>query len=505
MIPRIANRGHSFKGAGQYYLHDKKADTDERVEWTYTHNLPTDDPHKAMGYMAYTAMNADRLKHQAGIAKTGRKSKAKPVYSYSLSWHPEQQPDQQTMQEAAMEVLEKLGFKDHEAVFVAHNDTDHSHVHVVCNVVHPETGRVVAPSYDYITTSNWAENLELEGGKIYCEQRVINNEKRISEAKQDRQLGMVKHREQKLDRAQIIQDLFEQSDSGKSFQAALETEGYTLAKGDRRSFILVDEEGKTHSLYRQIKGLKAKDINPRLKDIEILPQANVLIEQRREQQKSKEQAEKQNTEKKPLPQLRNDFNQSAEEIKQQKPNIQNDFKKGADKIIQPKPKEALNEEPVKAQEKIELTNPSPFERNNEHLIKLDDLRAWEQKTQRQKDKLTARLEQQYDLTSLQQQIREAQQQLENSNSWWSKITGKHQDSQDHLSALQMNLNNINQRMQEQEAALDRKSLKTKPDYTRDLDHEAKVKLEKDAEIKRVMEEIKQQQNRNKGQDYGREI
>ncbi len=43
MIPRIADRGHSFKGAGLYYLHDKKAKTKERVAWTHTHNVGTND------------------------------------------------------------------------------------------------------------------------------------------------------------------------------------------------------------------------------------------------------------------------------------------------------------------------------------------------------------------------------------------------------------------------------------------------------------------------------
>lgn len=34
MVPRIAKRRQSFKGAGLYYLHDKGAMTAERVTWT---------------------------------------------------------------------------------------------------------------------------------------------------------------------------------------------------------------------------------------------------------------------------------------------------------------------------------------------------------------------------------------------------------------------------------------------------------------------------------------
>ena len=36
MIAKLAARGTSFKGAGNYYLHDKDAQTSERVVWIET-------------------------------------------------------------------------------------------------------------------------------------------------------------------------------------------------------------------------------------------------------------------------------------------------------------------------------------------------------------------------------------------------------------------------------------------------------------------------------------
>ena len=274
MVPRISKRGHSFIGASKYYLHDKKTNTDERVAWTHTHNIPTNDAEKAFGWMAYTAMNANRLKQNADVAKVGRKSSAGAVYSYSLAWHPEQNPERDTMQDAAMEVLEHLGLQEHEAVFVAHTDTEHPHVHVVCNLVHPEHGKTASPSYDYLTASRWAENVEREEGGIRCEQRVINNEKRRQLGFQQSESSLVKHREKRLETALAIQELYKQSDSGKAFQVALHEAGYTLAKGDRRGFVLVDEQGKITSLSRQLKGQRAKDVKQRLKDVLDIPLAS---------------------------------------------------------------------------------------------------------------------------------------------------------------------------------------------------------------------------------------
>ena len=97
MTPKVARRGHSFKGAGAYYLNNKKDQASEhsRVEWTHTYNHSTDDPHKALNRMAYTAMRADKLKHQAGVSKKGRKATAGAVYTFSLSYHEEQNPTKQ--------------------------------------------------------------------------------------------------------------------------------------------------------------------------------------------------------------------------------------------------------------------------------------------------------------------------------------------------------------------------------------------------------------------------
>jgi hypothetical protein len=72
VIPKVAGKGKSFKGAGQYYLHDKKADSAERVAFTHTLNLPTDDPELALRHMAYTAMHQDEIKARAGVKATGR-------------------------------------------------------------------------------------------------------------------------------------------------------------------------------------------------------------------------------------------------------------------------------------------------------------------------------------------------------------------------------------------------------------------------------------------------
>jgi hypothetical protein len=178
MVPRIAKRGQSFKGAGLYYLHDKGAMTAERVEWAHTLNLPTSDPEKAMRCMAWTDKHADELKQAHGGSLAGREATAGNVYTYSLSWHGEQSPDKGAMLSAATETLARLGLSEHQAVIVAHGDTQHPHAHIIVNLVHPETGRTANTRQDQRKLSAWASEYERGDGKIYCTEREENARRR---------------------------------------------------------------------------------------------------------------------------------------------------------------------------------------------------------------------------------------------------------------------------------------------------------------------------------------
>lgn len=157
-----------------YYLHDKREDaagphleTAERVAWTATRNLATDDPQLAKRIMIATSLHADELKAAAGVKATGRKSNAH-VYAYSLAWHPDEAKvlDQAEMLRAVDQSLKVIGADDHQAVIVAHTDQKHPHVHVIVNRVNPNDGRMLSTSNDRLKLSDWANQYERERGQI---------------------------------------------------------------------------------------------------------------------------------------------------------------------------------------------------------------------------------------------------------------------------------------------------------------------------------------------------
>ena len=184
MVPDIAGIGHSFKGAMSYYLHDKRGSeqeahlsSSERVAWTETRNLLTENMRTAERIMIATAKDAPRLKREAGIRDTGRKSNAH-VYAYSLSWHPSERPTRAEMVRAADETLKVLGADNREAVIVAHTDRAHSHVHIIVNRVDPTDGRMLSTSNDRRKLSEWANRWEREHGKIFTPKREAQRRER---------------------------------------------------------------------------------------------------------------------------------------------------------------------------------------------------------------------------------------------------------------------------------------------------------------------------------------
>ena len=225
MIPRVAKLGTGFVGAGLYYMNDKRPDSEarkaaqnsekarpsaaeyfltdkgpldtaDRVGFTATRNLSTDDPMKALRQMSFTAAHAHDIRVAAVAASAkaagmsydayvkaanpfrGRKGQ-KPVYSLSLSFEPgDPAATKENMLKAADEVRHALGLQDHQCVIVQHTDTKHPHVHLIFNRVHPTTGKYASVSNDRLKLSEWALDWEKRHGKVVCPAREPNHQQR---------------------------------------------------------------------------------------------------------------------------------------------------------------------------------------------------------------------------------------------------------------------------------------------------------------------------------------
>ena len=202
MIAQVHRSGKSFRSVAEYCLGDKffgdregederpKEDQDDkpswknetisdRVAWTQTLNLPTDNPHQAARMMAATVGYAPALKEQHGV-KSGGRTLEKPVYAYSLAWKSGEQPSRKDQETAVESSLRSLKLSGRQALVIAHRDTKHSHVHVIVNRVSHVTGRAANVGRDHRTLSRWAESYERSRGRIQCPRRVEHNRRRAA-------------------------------------------------------------------------------------------------------------------------------------------------------------------------------------------------------------------------------------------------------------------------------------------------------------------------------------
>jgi hypothetical protein len=177
MIVKISRSGSSFKGLSQYLTHDVGADTSKRVAWTHTLNCANDDVRSAVDEMIWTYRGADLLKEEAGIRAGGRSVEDAAKHA-SLNWHPSESPTREHMIATAEGFVEHMGWSEHEAILVAHQDKDHRHVHIMLNRVSPVDGTVLDEGFEFRRAQEWAKQYELEQGRVFCTQRLLPEEER---------------------------------------------------------------------------------------------------------------------------------------------------------------------------------------------------------------------------------------------------------------------------------------------------------------------------------------
>lgn len=200
--------------------------------------------------------------------------------------------------ERAVEVLEKeLGFEGQPRAVVVHEKHGREHVHVVWARTDIDRMILRSDSMNYLAHERASQKLEREFGH---EPVPGKHAKRDREKQPEFPRQEINHAEwQQGERTGIdaatrkdqITALRQASDSPQAFKAALEEQGYILAKGDRRDFVLVDETGTIFSLGRQIHHMKAAELRAFMKglDREALPTAADAAETQKQRRQEKQQ------------------------------------------------------------------------------------------------------------------------------------------------------------------------------------------------------------------------
>ena len=268
-------KGGSRAGPSQLARHLQRTDTNERVDILQL-DSPTDDLAEALRdwQLISTGTQGTKGLYHANIDPDAR---------YTMTAEQWQR---------AVEVLEReLGLEGQPRAVVMHEKHGRQHIHVVWQRTDIDTMTMVADSFNYVAHERASMALEKEFGHEHVPGK---HAKRDREKQPEMPKAEINHAEwQQAERAgtdphafkEAVTAIYQQSDSGQAFQAALEERGLIVARGDRRDYVLVDENGQIHSLARQIKGVTAKALRPFMADVDrdsipSVEQAKALQEQR---------------------------------------------------------------------------------------------------------------------------------------------------------------------------------------------------------------------------------
>lgn len=142
----------SWKRTADYILDSKSTTSQgEKVSSYRVTNCGTDDPVAAVILIEVTQ-------------EINRRSNADKTYHLVFSFPPGEEPALDVLHIIEDELCASIGYADHQRISAVHVDTEHMHVHVAINKVHPTGHQNVEPFYDKRRLMEACERLELQYG-----------------------------------------------------------------------------------------------------------------------------------------------------------------------------------------------------------------------------------------------------------------------------------------------------------------------------------------------------
>lgn len=272
-------KGKSVAGASRLAAHLQRTDTNEKLAVLETRGTVAEDLEAALREMEAVAIICPRC--------------TRPFYHASINTRDDEHLTPEQRNHAIDRLEKELGFEGQPRVVVAHVKEGREHFHVVWSRIDHENARTLSDSHNFRKHETVARELEREFGHAHVQgahtdrdgverpQRTPTHDAMQQAAR----TGITPEAAR-----QHVGAIWQGADNGAAFRAGLQETGWTLAKGDRRDFVVLDPHGGAHSLSR-ITGAKAAEIRVRLSDIdrEALPTVAALRAQAREGQ---EQARK---------------------------------------------------------------------------------------------------------------------------------------------------------------------------------------------------------------------
>lgn len=87
-------------------------------------------------------------------------------YHLVISFADGEVPDQDVLKDIEQSFAKALGFEEHQRIIATHTNTDHLHMHVAINRIHPQTYKVHTPYYDFDALERTRLEMEKKHGLV---------------------------------------------------------------------------------------------------------------------------------------------------------------------------------------------------------------------------------------------------------------------------------------------------------------------------------------------------
>lgn len=146
--------------------------------------------------------------------------------------------------EAADMLGEQLGLAEQRRVIVLHQKKGRTHAHVVWERYDHEKKKLVSDSFSRLAQDRARQQMELHYGHKLTPRRNAH----------------------RPEMKQALTETWAKTESGADFIRAARLQGYVIAEGvPRRPYMVVDENGRSFDLTRQLKGVRIKEVRAKMR------------------------------------------------------------------------------------------------------------------------------------------------------------------------------------------------------------------------------------------------
>ncbi len=169
MIVRHQRESASNRGFRHLARYIRGREAEPRATWFLSANLPGVTGREDLDLACKLVDAVQAQNTRAGSKRT---------YHLVISLDPnDRRLERRELQQIVESLVDTLGFSEHQYVAVRHDDTDHEHIHVAINKIHPETFRIHSRAWDHQRLFTGARALERELGLTPLRSRTRERER----------------------------------------------------------------------------------------------------------------------------------------------------------------------------------------------------------------------------------------------------------------------------------------------------------------------------------------